>query len=131
MTDFHDEELFVNYVLSLCVMENVLIICVVLSMLITLFRLFNCCMLLFKLRVVFYAFTYATLQTKNGAIVVSALNYFFLFFLAVSSRRHVYDFFFVPFVWSSFSSRTKAEELIPPIPLVSTTTAKGDSGSNQ
>ena len=116
------------YVLSLCVMESVLIIYVVLSMLITLFRLFNCYMLLFKLRVVFYAFTYATLQTKNGAIVVSALNYFFL---AVSSRRHVYDFFFVPFVWSSFSSRTKAEELIPPIPLVSTTTAKGDSGSNQ
>lgn len=67
-------------------MESVLIICVVLSVLIIIsFRLFNCYMLLFKLRVVFYyAFTYTTLQTKNGAIVVSALNYFFL---AVSSRR--------------------------------------------
>ena len=58
------------YVLSLCVMENVLIICVVLSALVIIsFRLFNCYVLLFKLRVAFYyAFTYATLPTKNGAI---------------------------------------------------------------
>jgi hypothetical protein len=48
-------------------MESILIICVVLSVLIIIsFRLFNCYMLLFKLRVAFYyAFTYAT---KNGAI---------------------------------------------------------------
>ena len=56
------------HVLSLCVMESILITRVILSMFIILFRLFNCYMLLFKLRVVFYAFTYATLQTKNGAI---------------------------------------------------------------
>ena len=51
-------------------MESILIICVVLSALIIIsFRLFNCYMLLFKLRVaLYYAFTYATLQTKNGAI---------------------------------------------------------------
>lgn len=59
-----------SHALSLCVMESILIICVVLSALIIIsFRLFNCYMLLFKLRVaLYYAFTYATLQTKNGAI---------------------------------------------------------------
>ena len=52
-------------------MESVLIICVVLSALVIIsFRLFNCyVLLLFKLRAAFYyAFTYATLPTKNGAI---------------------------------------------------------------
>ena len=51
-------------------MESILIICVVLSALIIIsFRLFNCYVLLFKLRVAFYyAFTYATLPTKSGAI---------------------------------------------------------------
>ena len=72
MTDFHDEELFakdmLSRALSLCVMESILITRVILSMFIILFRLFNCYMLLFKLHVVFYAFTYTTLQTKNGAI---------------------------------------------------------------
>jgi hypothetical protein len=45
-------------------MERVLITRVILSMLIILFRLFNCyVLLLFKLRVAFYyAFTYATLH---------------------------------------------------------------------
>jgi hypothetical protein len=51
-------------------MERVLITRVILSMLIILFRLFNCyVLLLFKLRVAFYyAFTRATLQTKSGAM---------------------------------------------------------------
>lgn len=59
-----------SHALSLRVMESILIICVVLSALIIIsFRLFNCYVLLFKLRVaLYYAFTYATLQTKNGAI---------------------------------------------------------------
>jgi predicted membrane-bound mannosyltransferase len=54
------------------VTERVLIARVVLSALIIIsFRLFNCyVLLLFKLRVAFYyAFTCATLQTKNGTML--------------------------------------------------------------
>ena len=73
MTDFRDEELFVKDVFSraLSVRDGACThnTCRFEPLIIISFRLFNCYVLLFKLRVAFYyAITCATLQTKSGAM---------------------------------------------------------------